>query len=331
MKRPAKMLAGLGAVLALALTACSPSTPESTSTTQAGSGGLQTVNVVGVPVVDMAALYVGEDQGFFAAEGLDLNISFGQGTAAMIPALLNGQYDVQYGGSVNLLQAADAELPVVAIAAGGRTTGVQGKDHGGLLVLKGSSIQTAKDFEGKTVAVNALRGLHEVALWASVRKAGGDPTKVKFVEMALPDMGAALANGQIDAASVSEPFLGVMEGQGARLVTSLYVDADPDFVTALYFVTAEKTAKDPEMIARFNRALEKSFAYSTENPNAVRAQLGNFTQIDPGLIETMTLTNFKWGLTSDDLLLIANLAADAKSIKDPEGAAKRTAAFIDSK
>jgi NitT/TauT family transport system substrate-binding protein len=144
-------------------------------------------------------------------------------------------------------------------------------------------------------------------------------------------MGAALANGQIDAASVSEPFLGVMEGQGARLVTSLYVDADPDFVTALYFVTAEKAEKDPAMIEQFNRALEKSFAYSTENPDAVRAQLGNFTQINPDLIKTMTLTNFKWGLTYDDLHLIADLAADAKSMEDPEGAAKRAAAFIESK
>ncbi|MDQ0821438.1 NitT/TauT family transport system substrate-binding protein [Arthrobacter sp. V4I6] len=330
MKRPAKMLTGLGAVLALALTACSPGTPGSTATIPAGSGELKTVKVVGVPVVDMAALYVGEEQGFFAKEGLDLNIEFGQGTAAMIPALLNGQYDVQYGGSVNLLQAVDAELPVVAIAAGGRTTGMQGKDHGGLLVLEGSPIKAAADLEGKTIAVNALRGLHEVALWASVRKAGGDPAKVKFVEMPLPDMGAALANGQIDAASVSEPFLGVMEGQGARLVTSLYVDADPDFVTALYFVTAEKAEKDPAMIEQFNRALEKSFAYSTEHPDAVRAQLGNFTQISPGLIETMTLTNFKWGLTYDNLHLIANLAADAKSMEDPEGAAKRAAAFIDS-
>ena len=82
------------------------------------------------------------------------------------------------------------------------------------------------------------------------------------------------------------------------------------------------------MIERFNRALEKSFAYSTENPDAVRAQLGNFTQIDPALIETMILTNFKWGLTYDDLLLIAELAADANSLEDPEAAAERAAAFI---
>lgn len=330
MNRPAKMLIAVTA-LTLALAACSSGATEPSASPDSGSenGELQTVNVVGVPVVDMAALYVGEEQGFFEEEGLALNIEFGQGTAAMIPALLNGQFDFQYGGSVNLLQATDAEIPVVAIAAGGRTTGVQGEDHGGLLVLEDSPVQTAADLENKTIAVNALRGLHEVALWASIRKAGGDPTKVSFVEMALPDMGAALESGQIDAASTSEPFLGVLQGEGARLVTSLYVDADPDFVTALYFVTAEKAQSDPELIEKFTRALEKSFAYSNENPDAVRAQLGNFTQIDPGLIETMTLTNFSWGLTSDDLLLIAELAADANALENPQEAAERASAYID--
>lgn len=329
MIRPAKTLIG-AAALALALTACTSDAPDaSPSSPETSDGALQTVNVVGVPVVDMAALYVGEEQGFFAEEGLELNIEFGQGTAAMIPALLNGQYDIQYGGSVNLLQATDADIPVVAIAPGGRTTGVQGEDHGGLLVLDDSPIQTASDLEGRTVAVNALRGLHEVSLWASIRAAGGDPTQVSFIEMALPDMGAALESGQIDAASTSEPFLGVLQGEGARLVTSLYVDADPDFVTALYFVTAEKAQNDPELIERFNRALEKSFAYSTENPDAVRAELGNFTQIDPALIETMILTDFGWGLTSDDLLLIAELAADAGALENPQAAAERASAFID--
>lgn len=325
MKRPATTLIA-AASLAFALTACSSGAAEPSS--PSADGEIQTVNIVGVPVVDMAALYVGENQGYFEDEGLDLNIEFGQGTAAMIPALLNGQFDIQYGGSVNLLQATDAEMPVVAIAAGGRTTGEQGADHGGLLVLEDSPIQSAADLEGKTIAVNALRGLHEVALWASIRKAGGDPTKVSFIEMALPDMGAALESGQIDAASTSEPFLGVLQGQGARLVASLYVDADPDFVTALYFVTAEKAQSDPELIERFTRALEKSFEYSQSNPDDVRAELENFTEIDPALIETMTLTDFTWGLTEDDLLLIAELAADANALENPEEAAERASGYL---
>ncbi|WP_159500463.1 ABC transporter substrate-binding protein [Microbacterium sp. 18062] len=312
-------------VTALALTACgSGGEPAET----AAEGELQTVTVGAVPVVDVAALYIGEEQGFFADEGLTVEIEFGQGSAAMIPALLNGQYDIQYGGSVNVLQAVASGLPLVATAAGGRTTGVVGEDHGGVVVLEDSDIRSAKDLEGKTVAVNALRGLHEVFLWRAIENDGGDPTTVDFVELALPDMGAALESGQIDAASTSEPFLGVLGGQGARVVSSLYVEADPELVTALYFVTEEKAAEDRELIERFNRALEKSFAYATENPDAVRAELTNFTQIDPALIDTMVLTNFSWGLDYDDLLLIAELASDAGTLEDPEAAAEKAGAFV---
>ena len=325
MIRAAKMLAG-AAVLALALTACSAEAEPSAAPAEAGE--LRTVNIVGVPVVDMAALYVGEEQGFFAEEGLELNIEFGQGTAAMIPALLKGQYDIQYGGSVNVLQATDADIPVVAIAVGGRTTGVEGEDHGGLLVTADSPAQTAADLEGKTIAVNALRGLHEVALWASIRNAGGDPSKVNFVEMGFADMGSALENGQVDAVSTAEPFLGVLKGEGAREIASPYYDADPAFVTALYIATAEMVQKDPELIESFNRALEKSFDYSQSNPDAVRAQLGNFTQIAPELIESMILTDFTWGLTVDDLALVAELAADAKALQDPEKATEGAAGYL---
>lgn len=327
MKRLPKMMIALCAVT-IALTACSPAAGDGDKGTDASSGGLREVNVGAVPVVDVAALYVGEKQGFFKDEGMKLNIEFGQGSAAMIPSLLNGQFDMLYGGSVNMLQAAGQDLPIQAVAVGGRTTGVVGKDHGGVLVLPESGIENAAGLEGKKVAVNALRGLHEVSLWASIRKAGGDPKKVTFLEMPLSDMGAALESGRIDAASSSEPFLGVMEGDGAKNIASLYADADPNFVTATYFTSTKMTEKDPEFVKAFVRALEKSFAYSEANPDAVRAELGNFTKIDPRLIDSMTLTSFKWGLTAEDVQLIAKLAADAESLDDAGKAATSVTAFL---
>ncbi|WP_119696734.1 ABC transporter substrate-binding protein [Microbacterium halotolerans] len=324
MKRISIITAG-AAALALTLAGCGGSgdAPEESE------GGLRTVNVVGVPVVDMAALYVGENQGFFEDEGLELNIEFGQGTAAMIPALLNGQYDVQYGGSINLLQAIDAGMPLQAIAVGGRTTGVQGEDHGALLVSEDSDIQSPKDLEGRTIAVNALHGLHEVALWQSVTKDGGDPEKVTFVEMALPDMGAALENGEVDAVSTAEPFLGLLLDEGTRQVTSPYADVDENFATALYFGSDEAIAEDSDLYESFVSALEKSFAYSSEHSDEVRAELGNFTQIDPDAAETMILTDFTWGLSYDDLLIVAEAGADADTIDDPEGTAKKAATYVD--
>ena len=46
------------------------------------------------------------------------------------------------------------------------------------------------------------------------RAAGGDDSKLKFVELAFPDMPAALNNKLVDAAWIVEPFLTVAKGQG---------------------------------------------------------------------------------------------------------------------
>lgn len=331
----ARKLAALGAGLAaaaIALTGCA--SPAADANTDDGSGSgeqeLRTVNVVAVPVVDVAALYVGTEQGFFAEEGLELNIEFGQGTAAMIPALLKGQYDIQYGGTPNLLQAVDAGMPLEAIALGDRSTGEDGADHGGVLVPEASGIASAKDLEGKTVAVNALKGLHEITVWQAVAQDGGDPSKINFVEMPFPDMGAAMASGQIDAAATSEPFIGVLASQGNRVMLSQFVQVDPDFVAAVYFAASDKIASDPELFASFVRALEKTYEYAEEHPEEIRAQLGNFTQIEEGLAESMILSRFTpVQLTREDLQVVADAAAAAGTIEDPKGAVERASAFLE--
>ncbi|WP_258933484.1 ABC transporter substrate-binding protein [Nesterenkonia pannonica] len=129
-----KMLtSALAAAAALALASCgSASTAEENSASEPDE--LREVTVGAVPVVDVGALYVGLEQGFFEEEGIDLSIEFAQGGAALVPALTNGQYEFIYSNSMAALQARERGLPLVAVAEGGRSTGVEGEDHGGLLV-----------------------------------------------------------------------------------------------------------------------------------------------------------------------------------------------------
>lgn len=290
------------------------------SGTSSSDGSERTVRIGAVPVVDVAALYVGEKQGYFAEQGMKLDIQFGQGGAALIPALLNDQYDFAYSNTISALQAREKGLPLVAIAEGGRTTGIQGDDHGGLLVNEDSEVRSAKDLEGKTVAVNTLLGLHEVAMRSAIEKAGGDPSKVQFVEMPLADMDGALDRDRVDAIATSEPFLGNAIENGARLVTSQFVDTDPNFITATYIATEQKTQTDPELVEDFQEALQKSMEYATEHPEEFRAELGNFTKIDPAAAQKMVLTKFGWGLPRETLDTIAQASAKAGILEDPDKA-----------
>lgn len=333
MKRLHMAIAAL-AISGLSLVGCGAGSPSGSSSSSGAlesnssssgsattnSSDLKTVRVAAVPVVDVAALYIGEKQGFFKEKGLKLDIKFTAGSSVAIPALMQDQFDVVYSGSVNALQAREKGLPIVAIAEGGRTTGVQGKDHGGIVVPADSPIKTAKDLENHTLAVNAVKGLHEAADRASVAKAGGNPDKVKFLELPLTEMAATMKRGGVDAISTSEPFLTLALEEGNRLVASPFVDVSPEFVTAVYMTSEQKLAADQQFYRDFNEALKKSQEYALAHTDEFREELGNFTSIDPAVAKKMVLTNFGWGFPEEAMKAAAEASKNAGIINNVDTA-----------
>jgi NitT/TauT family transport system substrate-binding protein len=125
-----------------------------------------------------------------------------------------------------------------------------------------------------------------------VRKAGGDPSGINFVEMPFPNMPAAVAGAQVDAAWVVEPSLSAVTSAGGRVVAWNYVDAAPDLTVAAYFASTKLIADDPDLVKRFTEAVDESLTYADAHPDEVRAVLGSYTKIDPAARESLTLP--KW-------------------------------------
>ena len=92
------------------------------------------------------------------------------------------------------------------LIAGGATNVRGSNETHAIVVGKDSPIKSAKDLEGKTVAVNTLNNIVHLMAMAWVDKNGGNASKVKFVEIPFPQMEAALIAGKVDAISVQEPF-----------------------------------------------------------------------------------------------------------------------------
>ena len=72
--------------------------------------------------------------------------------------------------------------------------------------MKDSPIKSAKDLEGKTVAVNTLNNIVHLDGDGLGRQERRHSSKIKFVEIPFPQMEAALVAGKVDAISVHEPF-----------------------------------------------------------------------------------------------------------------------------
>ncbi|MGW1498523.1 ABC transporter substrate-binding protein [Streptomyces mirabilis] len=288
-----RLLAGLavGSFL-VAASACGSSGGGGASDKNASSGGTTTVKVGVIPIVDVAPLYLGQQKGFFSKRGLKLSMTTAQGGAAIVPGVVSGQFQFGFSNMTSLMIAQSQNVPVKAVVNGVASTGVAGKDFGAITVKKGSPIKSAKELEGKKVAVNTLKNINETAVRESVRKAGGDPSKVKFVELAFDQMPAALDSGQIDAAMVVEPALATVKSQGATEIASSLVDVAKDLTVAMYFTSKQYEQKNPDVVKKFQEATAESLAYADAHPDEVRQAVTTYTKIPAATLAQVTLP--KW-------------------------------------
>lgn len=288
-----RLLAGLAVgSLLVAASACGSSGGGGASDKNASSGGTTTVKVGVIPIVDVAPLYLGQEKGFFSKRGLKLSMTTAQGGAAIVPGVVSGQFHFGFSNMTSLMIAQSKGVPVKAVVNGVASTGVAGKDFGAITVKKGSPIKSAKDLEGKKVAVNTLKNINETAVRESVRKAGGDPSKVKFVELAFDQMPAALDSGQIDAAMVVEPALATVKSQGATEIASSLVDVAKDLTVAMYFTSTQYEQKNPGVVKNFQEATAESLAYADAHPDEVRDVVTTYTKIPAATLAQVTLP--KW-------------------------------------
>ncbi|MFD3380290.1 MULTISPECIES: ABC transporter substrate-binding protein [unclassified Streptomyces] len=285
-----RLLIGLaaGAVFVTA-TACGSSDSAGSDDDKASGGGTTTIKAGVIPIIDVAPLYLGQSKGFYSKRGIKLSLTSAQGGAAIVPGVVSGQFDFGFSNMTSLLVAQSKNMPVEAVSNGVASTGKEGADFAELAVKKGSPLKSAKDVEGKKVAANTLNNICDTSTRESVRKDGGDPSKVEFVEMPFDQMPAALANGQVDAACVVEPALATIKSQGGTSIASLFVDVSPDLTVAMYFTSQQYAQKNPEMVKKFQEATAESLAYADSHPDEAREIIATYTKIPKNLLETLTL------------------------------------------
>ncbi|WP_433201165.1 ABC transporter substrate-binding protein [Dactylosporangium sp. CS-047395] len=283
----------------------------------ATSGGVTKIKVGVIPIVDVAPIYLGVKQGFFAAQGLDVTLETAQGGAAIVPAVVSGQYQFGFSNTTSLLLANSQGLPLKVVAAGVASTGTPGKDFGAVIVKADSPIRTAKDLAGKKVAVNTLKNINTTTINNVVKQDGGDPSTITFTELAFPDITAAVGKGDVAAGQVVEPFLTIAMGQGYRQVVSNYAGTDPDLTVGMYFTAQQFTAQNPKVVAAFTAAMKKSMDYAGAHPDEVRAILTTYTKLDPTVQANLTLPRWPAAVDRDSVQLLGDLARTDGLITKP--------------
>ncbi|MGY1644217.1 ABC transporter substrate-binding protein [Geodermatophilus sp. SYSU D00703] len=274
------------------LAACGGGDEESGGSGGGESGPTQ-IRVGAIPIVDVAPLYLGIEQGIFEKHDLEVEPFLAQGGAAIVPAVVNGEAQFGFSNITSLLQATGRGVPLALVAPGPGATGNTEDDFAAVVVPADSPIQTAADLAGKRVAINSINNISDTVVRESVRLAGGDPSTIEFVEIPFPDMPAAVSTGQVDAAFAVEPSATVGESQGLRRVSAPYTETDDDLTVAGYFTSDQYAAENPEVVQQFTDAMVEAQEYAQANPDQVREVLGSYTQISPEIAQQLTLPTFQ--------------------------------------
>jgi NitT/TauT family transport system substrate-binding protein len=272
-------------------------------------------SIVLVPIAstDMAEAFYAVQQGMFEKAGLDVTIQQAPSGAAAVTAVLGGAAQIGYTNSLGVTLAHAKGIPVVLLAPGAlyRTA----IPHAVLLVPADSTLKTAHDLEGRTVAVAGLHDLLGISVVTWIDKNGGDPAKVKFVEMPPATMQAALESKRVDAAASYEPFLSAATRSGVAKVFAKPYDAiGLSFLTGAWFALAPWVNEHRAAAIAFARVLDQSSQYVNGHYDELTPLIAGFTKLPPETLRSMVKLYTPPGLSAAALQPVVDVAARAHEI-----------------
>jgi NitT/TauT family transport system substrate-binding protein len=261
-----------------------------TVTPDAGSsptGELTKIKVGFVPVTVFAPIFVAKDLGFYAEEGLDVDLEPFPGGADPVVLTASGELDAAFVGvGPAFWNGASQGLPMKIIAPGH----AEGDPVATPLMISKKNCEEGKitsvaDLKGKKVSVNA-RGATEYWLNAALETGGLTIDDVDLQVLPFPDAVAALQSGAVDAAMVGEPLATQAERDGIaiRLASSFAVqDIQPTTIIGNEKWLAEHPDQAEGFVTGYMRA-SKLLAEGGLNDPAVQAIIEKYTGVPAELV-----------------------------------------------
>ena len=231
-----RVLAALVAV-ALAAVGCGPS--GASPTPSAGPTSL-VVGLGFIPSVQFAPFYLADQAGYYRAAGLSVTFQ-NQVDPNLVTLVGQGSIDVGLADATSVPPAVSQRITIKYLATAYGT-------FPSIVFAKASSgITSAADLKGKRIGIPGRYGSSWIMLQALLRSAGLTPSDVTIVEYPDYGQGAALAQGQIDAATGFDNNEPVQARLAGTAVTVLRVDPvihlpGPGFIAGTGTLTTKRAA-----------------------------------------------------------------------------------------
>lgn len=270
----------------------------------------------------MLPFEVARQRGYWAAEGLDVNLVYMRGGTQAMNALLAGSVDfigtpidlvVQTvaKGKDAIMIASTSRLPFFALVVGPRATG----------------IRSIKDLAGQKIGVGNLGTTDHLMAQYLLAKEGVDASTVEFVALG-PNLYEQLARGQVEAGMVQEPSLTLVERAGGRvLVNFMRLEDSQQALGGPYQFMGLNTR--PEVLAtksdtaqKLVRGLVKANRWILDNPGEAIVKAAPAELVAGGDVELFaaTLDRYKRDLYPADGRLVVDSVQRVIDIQRRSGA-----------
>jgi len=200
--------------------------------------------------------YVAQEKGYFAEEGLQVQIEHSAGQGEHVQLLVAGKVQVTTMDAATVLQRrAEPGLPVVSIAL----IGQRGQQAFAALAEQG--MDTPKDWEGKNVG---YKGTPPPDLFALLSAAGADVNQINLVNVGFDPR--VLTEGKVDVYPLfksNEPYL--IRQWGYEIVLWDAADYDVPTLGLTYVSSQEFIANHPGELRSFLRAAIKGIEYAANH------------------------------------------------------------------
>lgn len=236
------------------------------------------------PNTNHAGLYIARDQGFYAEEGLKVEIiQPPEGGTAQLIASQQGEFGVSYQEEVTLARAQN--LPIVAIAA------VIQHNTSGFASPVNRNIKSPLDFQGRTYG--GWGSPSETAmLKALMQKYGGDFNKIKIINIGSADFFTSVQK-DIDFSWIYYGWTGVeSELKGMQLNFLPLNQEGPafDFYTPVIVTHQAMINNQPQTVERFLRATTRGYQLAISDPSrAATIMQKSLPEMNPDLIKASLL------------------------------------------
>jgi NitT/TauT family transport system substrate-binding protein len=253
---------------------------------RAGAQSLVKLRIASPPNSDFVMAVYAQKSGIFRKYGLDADITIMASGSAAAAAMVGGSLELARSSTLSLIEAHARGLHFVIVSPS--STYNTDAPTSGLVVLKDGPIRSGADLNGKVVSVPAVGDLDTIATSGWIDQNGGDSRTVKF--LGLPHRAApeALLSGRIAACNLPEPNLTDALNTGKCRILGKTLDGiGKHFISTAYFCTSEYALANPDILARFRKALYESAAYANAHNSQMWPLIAQFTNVDETTVATM--------------------------------------------